>query len=205
MPYQMALDELLFRSFQEHDSPILRFYFSDGPWVSVGYSERDFERIKQEGPACKRLTGGGRVYHGEDLIFSLVARKKHDESFSSVRVSYWKIHEALKKGFERLGIESRFYRCDEELPSGAECFDYPISTDLAVKNQKIAGGAQKRSAGALLHQESIQLPKSHDWNAVMKACLEGFEDIFGVNIEHSEWDPKFLTEARVKEEDVKAR
>ena len=93
MSFQMALDEVLFRNMEENPGePVLRFYYADGPSVTVGYSHKGTDK-----GTIPRMTGGGRVIHGDDLIFSLIARKEHDESFRSVRVSYWKIHEALKE------------------------------------------------------------------------------------------------------------
>ena len=49
MPFQMALDEVLFRSLEDayHQnpevelSPLFRFYFSSEPWISVGYSHKE--------------------------------------------------------------------------------------------------------------------------------------------------------------------
>lgn len=212
MPYQMAVDELIFRRVEhglkiagQSGSPYLRFYFSAGPWVTQGYSHRDeqaaegkFLEVDPETgyPQCRRITGGGRVVHGRDLVMALMARKHDDESFSSVRVSYWKIHEAVKKGFELLGYEPSFYRCDEKLETGSDCFRYPISSDLRLKNQKLAGGAQKRSSGALLHQESIRLEKEADPFKVIEKIILGFEQVFDVKISPAFWDQTILNEAK---------
>ena len=212
MPFQMALDELLFRQMEENPQPpILRFYYSGGPAVTVGYSHRHPRESEDQQPlgdsrvrgndrkpplpVVQRITGGGRVVHGEDLIFSLIARKEHDESFRSVRVSYWKIHEALKKGFETLGLGVRFYRCDENLPEGPDCFRFPIASDLALGKEKIAGGAQKRSAGTLLHQESVALcgRKSED---LIRAFVKGFETIFGTQVQSVPLDPEWFEKAK---------
>lgn len=209
MSFQMALDELLFRARESqyldkdlsHNDredlfppPILRFYFSDRLSSTVGYSHRGAQ-TENGVEVVRRITGGGKVDHGRDLVFSLIAHKSHDESFGSVRVSYWKIHEALKKGFESLGMSPRFYRCDESLPEGPECFRYPISSDLALGRKKIAGGSQKRSAGTLLHQESIVVPKSVDVFMLCKAVRAGFESIFEVSLEDSFLKPEWFENA----------
>lgn len=212
MPFQMALDEILFRRRMEGElsSPVLRFYFSSEPWMTVGYSHP--EREKGEGeigvqspshsftsspiPVCKRITGGGQVLHGKDLLFSLAARKEDDESFTSVRVSYWKIHEAVKNAFEKAGERARFYRCDEKLPRGGECFVYPIATDLELDQKKIAGGAQKRSSGALLHQESLQLPSRIEPFGFMEKVKHAFETQFGIILQDLPCDPEILEKAK---------
>ena len=128
-------------------------------------------------------------------MFSLIARKQDDESFSQVRLSYLKIHEALKQAFESLGFRPEFYRCDENLPRGKDCFVFPIATDLALDGKKIAGGSQKRSSGVLLHQESVQLRKGLEWEVLMPALIAAFEKRFEVNIRPAQMDPGLLGRA----------
>ena len=196
MPYQMALDELLFKKYfldsSSSQKPLLRFFYASEPSVTVGFSYRGFD--SKDPAICRRITGGGKVEHGKDLIFSLIARKDHDESFKSVRISYWKIHEAIRAGFALYERDFQFYRCDEELPKGSECFHFPIATDLAYQKKKIAGGAQKRSGGAMLHEESIQRPGNMEDESMEEAVRKGFEKIFEI-----EWIP-----CHVRPEDLKA-
>ncbi len=199
MPFQMALDEILFRGMESSEgslfykNPILRFYFSSEPWVTVGYS--DPLTKEPSGRICRRITGGGRVEHGSDVVFSLIARKQDDESFKSVRISYLKIHEAVKEAFEASGKEPRFYRCDEKLPRGGDCFLYPIATDLGLEGQKVAGGAQKRSSGVLLHQESVK-PGKTDIFIFVEFLKKAFAAQFGIRCEDAPFDPALLKEAK---------
>jgi len=225
MSFHMALDEILFRqreeayrqeepadraSIYQKLPPLLRFYFADRPSVTIGYSH---QRNSQEAPhhsspasgggsrrgkvpVVQRITGGGRVEHGKDIVFSLIAHKQHDESFHSVRVSYWKIHEALKAGFEALGLQPRFYRCDEDLPEGPECFRYPISSDLALGKNKIAGGSQKRSAGTLLHQESVVVPSGVTGFQLAEAFHGGFQKVFGIEFQAEPVQPDWFEKAK---------
>ena len=193
MPFQLALDEVLFHRAKKNHGPTLRFYFSSEPWSTLGYSQKGFH---QNGiPACRRITGGGKVLHGKDLIFSLTSQKEHDEIFSSVRMSYLKIHEAVKLAFESLGKTAEFYRCDENLPRGKDCFLFPIATDLRLGKHKIAGGAQKRSHGALLHEESIKL-EGVDADALTKTLRQAFEKIFQMKIIAANLEPAWLNEAK---------
>ena len=81
---QMAIDQVLFDEFQT-DSPkypkaVLRFYSMDAPSVTVGYfSKRKNETLlnglSRQCLVVKRPTGGGVVFHGDDLVFSLVLRR----------------------------------------------------------------------------------------------------------------------------------
>ena len=196
----MALDEILFRQMEEGygGPPVLRFYMAAEPWITVGYSHRN--GTVQGIPVCRRMTGGGIVQHGKDVIFSIVARKADDESFASVRMSYLKIHEAVKSAVENLGKSPRFYRCDENLAKGSDCFLYPIATDLALAGRKIAGGAQKRSRGALLHQESLQL-RSVEREDLIAAVKTGFQSRFAVELKKWDLDPvTFHAAQRLAEE-----
>ena len=53
MPLQMALDEQLFLSQKiDPQSPVLRFYVSSSPWISVGYS------FREEADLAKRIGQG---------------------------------------------------------------------------------------------------------------------------------------------------
>lgn len=211
MPFQMALDEILFRQMEKNPTePFLRFYYSYESWITVGYSFRGETTSSNGKKICKRITGGGEVQHGEDVLFSLIAHKSHDESFSSVRMSYLKIHEAVKTAFESLGYRPRFYRCDEKLEKGGDCFRFPIATDLSIGDKKVAGGAQKRSAGTLLHQESIQPPKARflfhpllflkrskelEAEELIKALKHAFEKTFNIQLAEKDLDPLWLRQA----------
>jgi hypothetical protein len=197
MPFQMALDEILFRRYvesaqKESLAPVLRFYFSYGEWVSLGYSQRP-EEAQSRQAVCRRISGGGRVRHGNDLIFSLIAHKSAHESFREVRTSYLAVHTAVKLAIEKLGKQARFYRCTENLPKGSDCFRYPIASDLAVGAGKAAGGAQKRSCGILLHHESIQYPGMDAW-ALMKSLTKSFSEVFGADIQPLDLDPELMHE-----------
>lgn len=205
MPLQMALDELLFESQKkEHRAPILRFYVSSAPWISVGYSFRDAGALSKselilknpQVPVCRRITGGGCVLHGGDLIFSLTARLESDpERLISVRTSYAKIHEGVKMGLQTCGLDLKFYRAKDELPKGNDCFDFPVESDLSWKGKKIAGGAQKRSEGVLLHHESIAIPSGVERGELILAVCRGLEQVFGTSIQNADLDPEMYFQA----------
>lgn len=206
MPFQMALDELLFQEqLRELQAPVLRFYHASEPWISAGYSFRRGEDLQKSSlvrenpkiPVCRRLTGGGCVLHGQDLIFSLVARcSSESDPLNSVRTSYGKLHEGVKMAFGNLGVETNFYTAQDALPQGKDCFRYPVASDLSWRGRKIAGGAQKRSGGVLLHQESIQIPKKAGQEALARAIVSGFETVLKVSIGKADLDPDLFFQAQ---------
>lgn len=217
MSFQMGLDDFLFHQMIDEKAkpgfagqPLLRFYYASEAAVSLGYAYAGWKSLQagedaselfesnteKQLPVCRRLTGGGRVVHGNDLMFSLFALKTDDESFKSVRESYHKIHEVLQKALKDFGLETTFYCCDDDLPRGKDCFVFPIATDLAFKNKKIAGGGQKRSVGVMLHQESIQLKTLKvDAEDLIKKLETHFEKTFAIKLEDLNLKPAWLQEA----------
>lgn len=211
MPFQMALDEILFRQMVEsltprqELAPVLRFYYASEPWISVGYAYAGWKSAENQSPAVtgspsqgipvsRRLTGGGRVLHGEDLMFTLIASKAADESFGSVRESYAKIHECVKAALEEMGHRPSFYE-DKELPRGKECFLYPIASDLSLHGEKIAGGGQKRSLGILMHQESVQMKRVGDPEILKDQLEKKFEKLFNTRLEPAPFWPELFIKA----------
>lgn len=208
MPFQMALDELLFENqFQSLQQPLVRFYTSSEPWISAGYSFRDAMDFKKSAivrenphvPVCRRVTGGGCVLHGKDLIFALIARYESEKDpLSSVRTSYRKIHEGVRMALRSFGVESTFYSERDPLPRGSDCFRSPVSSDLCHANHKIAGGAQKRSRGVLLHQESIQMPQGISFEDLAKVVCEEIMKVLGMSGEKVALDPEIFFQAERK-------
>jgi len=206
MPLQMALDELLFES-QKKDpqAPVLRFYISSEPWISVGCSFRGEADLSKSGlisknpqvPVCRRVTGGGCVLHGVDLIFFLAARVQADpENLGAVRTSYARIHEGVKMGLQGCGLDLKFYSNQEKLPKGNDCFDFPVESDLAWKGKKIAGGAQKRSEGVLLHHESISIPPGVVREDLIRTIRRGLEHVFRMSLRNADLNPEIFFQAQ---------
>jgi lipoate-protein ligase A len=209
MPLQMVLDELLFefQKKEEAQAPTLRFYVSSEPWVSAGCSFRDSAALSKSGlilknpqvPVCRRITGGGCVLHGPDLIFSLIARYDRSLSpLSSVSTSYGKIHEGVKMGLEFCGLDSKFYGPGDAMPQGSDCFDSPVESDLSWKGKKIAGGAQKRSGGVLLHHESILIPPGVERADLIRAIRQGMETVFEMTVRDTDLDPEIFFDTERK-------
>lgn len=202
MDYQMALDELLLESFQaavrqnQNPAPMVRFFDTCESWKTFGYTQPKPVETTSMQKICRRITGGGWVHHGNDVVFSLVAHRSQDPSFASVLESYGKIHHALRSGFESLRIHTDLYPEETGLARNVECFTSPIQSDLKRGTKKIAGGAQKRSRGSFLHQESIQIadiPLKR--TQIKEACLQGFKMIYGWNFQHAQLHPHLLREA----------
>lgn len=137
------------------------------------------------------------MLHGRDLIFSLIVQTRLDpDRLGSAQTSYAKIHEGVRMALKGCGLDSKFYSSEEALLKGNDCFDFPVESDLSWKGKKIAGGAQKRSEGVLLHHESILIPPGVDRDELIGAIRKGLAQMFGVTIESADLDPEIYFAAQ---------
>ena len=120
------------------------------------------------------------------------------ERLEAVRTSYGKIHEGVKIGLQQLGLDPEFYDPEDKRPKGSDCFDFPVESDLSWKGKKIAGGAQKRSEGVLLHHESISIPPGVRRDELIAAIRRGIETVFEVEIRNADMDPGLYFQAERK-------
>ncbi len=171
----MAIDEALLDSVAV---PSIRFYRWRSSALSFGYFGRfaDVADYAGERDLVRRWTGGGIVFHEEDLTYS-IAVPQSDPVFSESSMSiYEKIHRALCNAFaangERVelapvagvvdagttklakgtGVSEPSYNIDR----GYSCFANPVRADVMLNGRKIAGAAQRRTRRGLLQQGSIQ-------------------------------------------------
>ena len=144
----MAIDEALLHT---TPLPVLRFYRWNGPSVSFGYFGQ-FEKARRCAASrtlVRRWTGGGIVFHGDDLTYSIVIPAS-DLVFADTPMSiYEKVHCALRDALVSLKQHA-------VLASGVEpgaaasargynghCFANPVCADVIVNGRKIAGAAQR--------------------------------------------------------------
>ncbi|GAF80044.1 unnamed protein product [marine sediment metagenome] len=159
--FNMGVDEALLDS-AVAGIATLRFYAWEGPWLSLGYSQRLGPRRIA---ACadvgvgivRRVTGGGAVLHGGDLSYSLAAPEALLPA--GLRGSYRVVADALIAGLRSLGVAAG----RSVAPSGAaasrsfDCFASSAEDEICVKGRKLAGSAQRRARGGVLQHGSIRL------------------------------------------------
>ena len=149
----MAIDEALLETTQ---SPALRFYGWQQPSISFGYFGRfaDVADEQSRRDIVRRWTGGGIVFHGDDLTYSLVLPSDIAARFRSSRIIYSEVHAAIR---QTLGSNSAVALASAAAPKISEaCFANPVEADVLLDGRKIAGAAQRRTRAGLLHQGSIQ-------------------------------------------------
>jgi lipoate-protein ligase A len=162
----MAIDEALL----EHASVAsIRFYKWRSPALSFGYfgKSNDVAAYAPQRELVRRWTGGGIVFHGEDLTYSIVIPASDPLFNEASPAIYEKVHRALCHALNELGERAMIAQGAEPhgialanraavSASGYNCFANPVRADVIIDSRKIAGAAQRRTRHALLQQGSIQ-------------------------------------------------
>ena len=157
----MAIDEALL---EYATVPAIRFYRWYSPALSFGYfgKFRDVVDYVSTRDLVRRWTGGGMVFHGEDLTYSIIIPATEPAFGESPKSIYEKIHRALADALAERGQRATVAAI---LDRGAgvsdagyngHCFANPVCADVMIEGRKIAGAAQRRTRAGLLHQGSIQ-------------------------------------------------
>jgi lipoate-protein ligase A len=165
----MALDEALLCCFDEQSSlPVLRLYGWDPPALSIGRyqdaaSALRLELCAHEGvPVVRRMTGGGIIFHSQELTYSIVCGPEHIGEVAGVKDGFRRLCGFLLGTYQRLGLQSAF-AVDLNHPGvrlgerTAFCFAGKEEYDVLVNGRKIGGNAQRRMRGAILQHGSIPL------------------------------------------------
>ncbi len=165
-PKQMALDiKLLESSVQEKRLlPTIRFYKWLGPWLSVGYHQKEFPKrwldLLEQGliQIVRRPSGGGAVLHSGGLTYCFIWPSPPNNR----RESYLKGCEWLIKGFADIGLKLTFGR-NRALAGNENCFNTSTNADLIDGDgQKRIGSAQLWRHGQLLQHGEILLDPPKD-------------------------------------------
>jgi lipoyl(octanoyl) transferase len=157
----MAIDEALL---ERAAGPCIRFYRWNSPALSFGYFGRfaDVAAYARERDLVRRWTGGGIVFHGDDLTYSIVIPTS-DPAFGESSASiYEKVHAALRDSLATTGTTVAGL-CERRTDDAAlterrysECFASPVRADVMLNGRKVAGASQRRTRHGLLQQGSIQ-------------------------------------------------
>jgi lipoate-protein ligase A len=157
----MGVDEALLAS-AIAGAATLRFYRWEGPWLSLGYSQRlDARRIASCAEAgvgiVRRVTGGGAVLHGGDLTYCLTAPEAALPG--GLRGSYRLVADALIAGLRSLGVTAGRTAAPSSagVSTGFDCFAVSAEDEICVTGRKLVGSAQRRGRGGVLQHGSIRL------------------------------------------------
>ena len=187
----MALDEQVVRL--RPQAVTLRFYhWTAAPAVTFGYAQfiQEVRKAIQQrhfsGAYARRPTGGGVVFHRDDLTFSLVF-----PSQAAPTEIYRQLHAAVLEQLRENGLMVRVF--DATLPASVyapsqaggatACFVRPVQNDLlADDGQKILGGAIRRFANTILYQGSLQMPGARENPLFKRSVIEAVRRFLAVDL-----------------------
>jgi len=141
----MAIDEAIEELHHKIGKPTVRFYGWKPSAISIGYfqsmkEEVDAEKCKELGvDVIRRITGGGAVYHDEEVTYSFICSEESGIVPKNILESYKKICNSLILGFGNLNLEAQFV---------------PLN-DIIVNGKKISGNAQTRRNRNVLQHGTI--------------------------------------------------
>jgi lipoate-protein ligase A len=150
----MAIDEALL---EIAVGPSIRFYRWNHLALSFGYFGKfsDVARHQSERELVRRWTGGGIVFHGDDLTYSIVIPARYLSFLHSPPSIYVVVHEAIRHALATTGKHAELAK-EESPPISESCFANAVRADVLLNGQKVAGAAQRRTRTGLLQQGSIQ-------------------------------------------------
>jgi lipoate-protein ligase A len=165
----MAIDEALLRSFDPAGSlPVLRLYGWEPATLSLGRFQKgaevlDLDRCRRDGVAVvRRVTGGGAIYHCDEVTYSIVCSPEQIPPSTSVKDSFRVLTGFLLAFYRDLGL-SASYAADTP-PHGTRlgertpfCFAGRESFDILLNVAKIGGNAQRRQRGRIFQHGSIPI------------------------------------------------
>lgn len=201
----MALDETLVR--ERAGQVTLRFYnWTPGPALTFGYAQAVREVRAQAsacqfaGEICRRPTGGGVVYHTDDLTFSLIFSSQDKPG-----VIYKNLHGAIHAALQLSGLSSHVF--NQKLPAAAyapsqhhqasACFTNPVENDLLQANgQKMLGGAIRRFGNTVLYQGSLQTPQARQNPAYKQVIINAVRGFLDVDLKIEPVSAQILAQAR---------
>ncbi len=191
-PANMAVDEALLACFDpERSRPILRLYGWEPPAFSLGRFQNgvevlDLEKCAAAGvPVVRRITGGGAIYHAEELTYSIVCAPHHIPPAVSVKDSFRMLTRFLLHFYGELGLEPCY--AADHFPAGTRlgertpfCFAGKESCDIIIGGKKIGGNAQRRLRNVIFQHGSIPLVNRAGYGAsFLRHPPDGIEEVTG--------------------------
>lgn len=164
----MAIDEALLCMFApEASQPILRTYGWDPPALSLGRFQKTEEVLDLDSccrgtdvSVVRRVSGGGTIFHADELTYSIVCSPGQIPSTASVKDSFRVLTEFLIDFYRMLGLNA-CYAIDTVSDTErlgvrtAFCFAGKETFDILIGGKKIGGNAQRRYKNVIFQHGSI--------------------------------------------------
>ncbi len=202
----MAIDEALLKNYNQGDYAILRLYTWEDDSITIGISQDfiTYPFIKNPNKnAAKRITGGGILFHGHDVSYSIIIPSEILKGLS-IKKSYEKICQFILNFYKNLGLYVCYAKDDEniQLSKSEFCQIGFEAYDILINSKKIGGNAQRRTKKAIFQHGSIPVFKTNDkemfgnsledmkidinFEETIKGLIDSFKQCFNVEIELSQ-------------------
>jgi lipoate-protein ligase A len=123
----------------------------------------DLERCRAASvTAVQRITGGGVIYHADELTYAIVCAPRHLPGETTVKESFRFLTGFLLAFYRELGLPAA-YAADVPVDLAGLgrrtpfCFAGRESYDILIDGRKIGGNAQRRLRNAIFQHGSIPL------------------------------------------------
>ncbi len=175
----MDYDRATFQTVEASGTAVLRFFRFREPTVTYGRLQKE-ENIRPLTPkgwaAVQRPTGGGVVFHQNDLCLSLCWRKGQAPIPVQPREQYRWIHTVIRDALKAV-FPLQMAACGDGRTLTApftvrECFKDPVGYDLLLGRQKKVGGALYHSRAGVLYQGTLQEIDSLESLALLQNAFE---------------------------------
>lgn len=148
----MAIDEAVLNNIADGKSPAtIRFYGWQPSAISIGYFQCTEEEVDLSACAklgidyVRRITGGGAVFHQEELTYSVHIPESANFAPNGILESYKFICGGIINGLKNFGITAQFVPLND------------IIVHINNMPKKISGNAQTRKRGIILQHGTILL------------------------------------------------
>jgi len=170
----MAIDECMLVEYRAGNiPPTFRLYRWSPSALSLGYfqdSEAELDIVKcdrEEVPFVRRMTGGGIIFHRDELTYSLICSQHDIEEMVSgssynVKDTYKIVCSFLMTAYRKLGLSPQYALDCPNQNSGNDayrgfCFSSRERYDIVIDGKKLGGNAQKRQRDTIFQHGSVPL------------------------------------------------
>lgn len=170
----MAIDEALLSCFVPEESlPVLRLYGWNPPAFSCGRFQQPDEILntglcRRDGvQVVKRITGGGVIYHANELTYSLVCPAGLLPDSHNVKEAFFRLTTFLLTFYRRHGLDAvyaaDYFSGEKRLGERTQlCFAGLENCDILINGRKVGGNAQRRLKKVIFQHGSIPLVQMAD-------------------------------------------
>ena len=149
------------KSLLEKGEPTFRLYTWKPNSFTLGRSQKQENIEKFGNDWARRETGGGLLFHGYDVSYSITIPTKLLGS-KSVKESYEYLCSFLLHFYKKLGLHVEYAKdINLELSKSFFCQEGFEPYDMMYDGKKIGGNAQRRTKTTILQHGSIPLKKDN--------------------------------------------